>query len=411
MKTKTRANRGKREAFKLSQFTNPSRQIVWRVSGTKKDGTRVRENFKTEAEAETRKGNLAREDLNMPAVPMMPTTLTAPQLEIAKIAFDRLGERSLLGALDFYFENYKPAEVETTLGQAVEKFLADKARENRRERTMQNLKSRLDSLVAHFPAAKRVSEVLPGQVKEFLYRDADRSPISVRNDFLVVRPFFKWCVVEKFSALNPAANIGKIKFDVPPPAALSVEDVKKLLQAAQAYHGGKCLPYFVLATFCGIRPKELERITWDDINLGQKVVVISRLIAKTRSARHVELSNNALAWLKPFASKRTPIAITRRAFEYVRKNAKLGAWQSDVLRHTAISNHLAWHKDAAATALWAGHSENVLHRDYKYLLTASQAKAFWSIAPNKATNIIDIPKPSKGKSQAETTQIASLGSS
>lgn len=405
MKTKGKGKRGKREAFKLSHFTNPSGERVWRVSGTTKDGKRIRENFKTEAEAETRKGNLTREDLNMPAVPMMPTTLTAPQLEIAKIAFDRAAGHNLLDILDYYFENYRPAEIEITLRAAVDKFLAEKERENRRDRTMENLKSRLDSLVEHFPTDKKVSEVLPGQLKEFLYRDKDRSPISVRNDFLVVRPFFKWCAVEKYCPTNPAANIGKIKFDVPPPVALPVADVKKLLDAAIAYHEGKCVPYFVLATFCAIRPREISRLSWDNIDLAQKVIVIPRTVAKTRSNRNIELADNVLAWLKPYAADKTPLNITRRAFEAVRKNAALGEWQGDVLRHTAVSNHLAEHKDAARTALWAGHTENVLHRDYKYLLTAEQAKAFWAVYPQKAGNVLDLAQAAKaiGKSSIPDT--------
>ena len=375
------AKRIKREAFKLSHFTNPSGQIVWRVSGTKKDGNRFRHNFKTEEEAQTAKGNLEREDLNMAPVPMMATNLTAAQLQVAGEAFRRIGDRNLLDIVDYYLENYRPAVLESTLKEAAARFMADKGKENKRERTIGNLKSRLDSFVGFFPEAKRVSEVLPGQIKDFLYRDSARSPLTVRNDFLVVRPFFKWCVLEKYCAESPATHVGKIKFDAPEPTVLPAAQIRSLMAAAAAYREGMCVPFFALATFCGIRPKELERITWENIDLDQKVVMITKKIAKTRSTRSVELSENALAWLRPFAADRQPIKITRRAFEAVRRHAQLADWQSDVLRHTAISNHLAAHKDAAATALWAGNSVEIIHRHYKYLLTEAQAVEFWAIMP------------------------------
>ena len=50
----TKRKQAIREAFIVSRFTNPSGDQFWRVSGTGKDGKRVRKNFKTElAEKQT----------------------------------------------------------------------------------------------------------------------------------------------------------------------------------------------------------------------------------------------------------------------------------------------------------------------------------------------------------------------
>ena len=78
MKTKGKSKRGKRDAFKLSHFTNPSGQIVWRVSGTKTDGSRVRQNFKTELEAVGRKQELETEALNHQVIPFRQTKKLTP---------------------------------------------------------------------------------------------------------------------------------------------------------------------------------------------------------------------------------------------------------------------------------------------------------------------------------------------
>src|SRR5260370_27505348 len=99
---RAKQKRAKRESFRLSHFTNPSGQIVWRVSGTKKDGTRVRQNFKTEVEAVNAKGNFEREDLNMPVVPMLPTTLTQAQLAHADPAIPELTARRVPAAVSIF---------------------------------------------------------------------------------------------------------------------------------------------------------------------------------------------------------------------------------------------------------------------------------------------------------------------
>ena len=51
---------------------------------------------------------------------------------------------------------------------------------------------------------------------------------------------------------------------------------------------------------------------------------------------------------------------------------------SHALRHSFASYHLAYFKDAARTALEAGHSQAVLFRHYRELVTQEDAEAWWS---------------------------------
>jgi hypothetical protein len=53
-----------RGAYTLTTFKNPNRSTAYRVTGTKLDGVRVRENFKTQPEALARKQQLEIERLN-----------------------------------------------------------------------------------------------------------------------------------------------------------------------------------------------------------------------------------------------------------------------------------------------------------------------------------------------------------
>jgi integrase len=48
---------------------------------------------------------------------------------------------------------------------------------------------------------------------------------------------------------------------------------------------------------CGIRPDELTKMTWDDVFLDEKTVVIRENVSKTKRRRFVDISENCVAWL------------------------------------------------------------------------------------------------------------------
>jgi integrase len=162
------------------------------------------------------------------------------------------------------------------------------------------------------------------------------------------------------------------------------------------------MPYVVLGLFCAIRPTELARISWDDIDLKARTVTIGAKLAKMRQRRIVEIPNNAVQFLKPHAQDKTPIKGTnwRREFDAVKAKAGYGGrsdekdelktWTADVMRHTGISHHLAKHQHEGKTATWAGNSPDVIQRHYKGLVNNKDARAFWAIAPVAS-------KPAKGK--------------
>ena len=150
-------------------------------------------------------------------------------------------------------------------------------------------------------------------------------------------------------------------------------------------------------------------------------------MAKTRQRRIVKLSDNALDWLTPMATKKpafVPAAFARH-FGRVKKAAgygneeaeqekreaaaankkasktaetvasakkgkrtekavaveKLRPWVQDYMRHTAVSMFLATNKHEGEAATWAGNSPNILHKHYRGLVKEADAKEFWAITP------------------------------
>jgi integrase len=395
MKTKGKSNRGKREAFKLSHFTNPSGQIVWRVSGTKKDGSRVRQNFKNELEALGKKQELETADLNHQAIPFRQTKLTPEQIADAERALPELKAGTLLGAVRFFNENFQDPLKPVKLTDAVETFRAEKAAAKLRPETLNNLRFRLGAFVEFIPADKLVSEIMPEQINDFLHRTngKSRGKRTIKNDRLALSNFFTWATLRKHCAKNPMDAVAKVRAGSSRPEILDLAAVRNLLDAASKHENGKCIPYFVLGLFCGLRPTETERLAWDKIDLKDKLITIDAETAKVTEAEHcneryVAISENAAAWLLPHSIARLPLGIDRKDFEAVKALAGIKKWPQDVLRHTAISNYQAQHKHEGLTAEWAGNSVKVVRKHYRRPIKPADAASFWEIFPTPAETII-----------------------
>jgi integrase len=169
------------------------------------------------------------------------------------------------------------------------------------------------------------------------------------------------------------------------------------------------VPYVSLALFAGLRPTELSRLTWQRIDLKAKTITLGSDVAKMRSKRIVEMSDNLREWLSPFAVANPPIVGTnwRRDFDAIKlavgfgnpkriskkdkeKHPELKPWTQDIMRHTAISFHLARYQHEGRTATWAGNSPDMVQRHYKGLVTKTQASRFWKILPPSNRKIVQL---------------------
>lgn len=373
-------------AFSISEFVNPSGVIVWRVSGTKKGGTRVRKNYTTLEFAMARKQELESETLNMPTEHHLHRSrLTADQLLDAELALPALaGKVSLCQAVQFYVENFRAPVSSPTLPVAIEQFLESKRQQNVRPHTLGNYSARLQHLSG--TTSCLVCDVLSAHLTAFIHRPGI-GMVTKSNDHRALSAFFAWCKKMGFCEANPMVSIAPITTDAIDPKVLSIADCRKLLSVVSEFESGKMLPYVVLGLFCGIRPTELQRLTWDAIDLYGYTVTIGATIAKMRRRRIVRISDNAVEWLT--TALMLPIHWRYFDRQFLKLRVESGiAWSPDVLRHTAISHHLNITDHEGKTAAWAGNSPDVIQRHYKALVTKADSEAFWSILPSDKNAIV-----------------------
>lgn len=367
----------------------PSGTMSYFVTGWL-SGKRIRERFKLQHEAVTRKQNLEREVLNLAPLPAITTRLTTEQAKECEGLYRRLdGHRlglTMTQCVEFALDNYSPADKPTKVADAVDRFLLAKKAKNLRPHSLRNLSTRVGWLKTQH-GQKLVSEIQLEQLRAIIHGDADNSPVTKDNNRRALSSFFTWAVNEKFCTANPMLAIESIETDRDEPAVLTLDEVRRLMAAALTFEHGKLVPYVTLALFCAIRPTEIQRLTWDNVNLKSKTITIGAKIAKMRGRRLVAISDNAVEFLLPHQLAKKPFVDVnwRKDFDALKALAGI-TWTPDVLRHTGISMHLEKHEHEGKTARWAGNSPDVIQQHYKGLVQPEDSAAFWNIEPDSAEN-------------------------
>lgn len=178
-----------------------------------------------------------------------------------------------------------------------------------------------------------------------------------------------------------AAQIAEVdapRAEAPKCEVFTAEEFRRLLEAS----GDETRPAIVLCGFAGIRTAEIRRLTWEDVNYGEKVVVVGAHAAKTQSRRVVPLCAAALAWLAPFTGRTGKIFPgDPRAIAQVGESVGI-QWKRNGLRHSFCSCRLAVLKNGSETAFECGNSPVMIQKHYRSLVTEREAHAWFAIMPN-----------------------------
>lgn len=188
---------------------------------------------------------------------------------------------------------------------------------------------------------------------------------------------FAFAVRRGFIGSNPCDRLDRVTVDVPPPVILSPAEAERLL----AWCPTVMRPYLVLGMFAGVRPEEIERMDWAQIDLDGGTV---RVEGKTRRRRLVPLQPRAVGELRKHPLQAGAVAPSASTIARWRASAVkvLGweRWPQDVLRHTAASYLLALHGDAGKVATMLGNSSGVLLTHYHEPVRESAKADFWRAA-------------------------------
>ena len=197
--------------FSVSEFTNPSGEVVFRVTGWL-DGRRIRKNYPTKVEAEAERQVLEIQRLQSDSgVRTAATRLSDAQLHEAEAAFRRISgkTRSLSFYLDFALATYREPENQKSLSEAVADYKRAKAHEQEQGQIslpqLDRIGWDLKRLDEHFPK-RAVAELTLPAIVAFLERGRP-SMKTYNNRRGIVSTFFKHAFHRGWIADNPIPKV------------------------------------------------------------------------------------------------------------------------------------------------------------------------------------------------------------
>ena len=171
-------------------------------------------------------------------------------------------------------EELKRQEHTVTFEKAVEAALA--ARRHRRSRTLCDFRYVMRRFMKRCPglARRRVRSITPTECAAYIEAAFD-TPRQRQKARLTLSGVFSTAMKRGWCSENPVARVEAphvVEKTVP---ILTPEEAKKLVDTAREYKNGICLPAVGLMLYAGIRPHEVARLSWGDVDLEGKRVNIA----------------------------------------------------------------------------------------------------------------------------------------
>lgn len=402
-----------KQRFKITRFTNPSGEEVFRLSGTL-NGERIRKNFRNRADAVDERQKLTvRFHNEEPSGKTIWTTLSQEENQEAIAAtsiLKRSGSvRSLTFAVNYFLNHFKEAAFCVSIAEAADQYLEQKSRDAQRriitQRQEKAITMELKKMVSHFEG-RMINEITAEEIRAYLDSPLGRSKTTPslktwNNRRGYISTFFKFCHTKKFVGENPILEVPqyRIKQARGTATTLSANESRELMHFLETYRGeqnktgtwwgeeGCLVPYFALTLFAGVRPDhkdgEVSKLSLKDIRLDTGVIFIEPEVSKINEKRSIQIQPNLAQWLRSYPITDYPIIPSRRFRDMVidvRKRFKLS---HDVMRHTFITMHVAAFRSVSEASLQGGNSEAVVRRHYLDIRTKEEAEEFWNIAPQK----------------------------
>lgn len=196
---------------------------------------------------------------------------------------------------------------------------------------------------------------------------------------------FEFALRREWCDKNPIKRIERKKVVEKEILPLKLSETKRLIKTAQR----ESPVYAVVAAllvYTGIRPREVRRLTWRDIDTEEKTITVRSQCSKTGGVRQVEippaLNRLLIAHSSEFKEEKICPPNWQRRWRKIRDNSGFrGRWVQDVLRHTYASFHAKNYADLPRLQVNMGHRDLSLLRS-RYInmhgISRIEAKSFFN---------------------------------
>ena len=229
---------------------------------------------------------------------------------------------------------------------------------------------------------RNFSELTASECEEWLNVAFHTNP-QFNKARTMLHGLFEFAIRREWCDKNPIKRIERKKVIEREIQPLKLSETKRLIKTAQR-ESPEYAVVAALLVYTGIRPREVRRLTWRDIDTEEKTITVRSQCSKTGGVRQVEIPpvlNRLLITNKSENTSHICPTDWQRRWRKIRDNSGFrGRWVQDVLRHTYASFHAKNYADLPRLQLNMGHRDQSLLRS-RYInmrgISRAEAKSFF----------------------------------
>jgi len=285
---------------------------------------------------------------------------------------------TLREATEFFLTHERKIDGSCLVNVAVKELLRAREMDGCSKRYLGDLRVRLERFTADFEG-QTLASISSRDIDDWLRA----LPVGgvTRNSFRRrLSTLFGYARKRGYVQVNPVEDVERAKEHCSPIGILTVQETERLLRNAQP----EMLPFWAVGAFAGLRTAEIQRLSWNEIDLPASFIEVKAEKSKTANRRLVTIQPNLQNWLALFRKSNGPVTPTnfQSRAKQDRDSAGLSRrWPNNALRHSFASYHLAVFNDSAKLALEMGNSPRIIFAHYRELVRPSDATQYWSIQP------------------------------
>lgn len=275
-----------------------------------------------------------------------------------------------------------------SFSRAADEALA--ARKGRRRRTRSDFRYICRRLMKRCPglAGRRVRSIRPEECRNWL-EQAFESAAQRRKARAILSGVFSTAEKRGWCNSNPVAEVEVPDVQETPLPILQPEEIATLLKTSSTYSNGNCQASVGMMLYAGIRPHEVARLTWAQVDLRNRAIYIQPRHSKTGGSRRVTIHKPLFSILIQHQRSASEKICPRNWLHHWRELRRAAGWQGakkwpqDALRHTYASYHLSYFRSYAELQCEIGHRDSSLLRTrYVDQRGVVNAPEFWQMKPH-----------------------------
>jgi integrase len=312
---------------------------------------------------------------------------------------------ALRDVLKMAIERLKDGATTPGLDSLRKQFIDAREREKVSPRHLSALKVRLKRFLSYFDKDEPAGSVTTEAVERAMasMSAGGLSPQSVKGMREAAHGLFSWALKRKLVTRNPISDADAPKVIQGEVGTITASQLKGMLRTALKLQP-RAVPALAIWAFCGVRRAEINRLRFDDLDLGRKELRVSARVGRKGrgKVRYVPMPDALLEWLGAAESagvaplgKLVPgdddeksEGVLNDWLVKARADAGITTWPNNALRHSFASYACAMTEDYAKVSAWLGHSGGtaLLEARYRHAVPKDAGETWFKVFPTDPPN-------------------------